>query len=360
MPPSAKIVSLDLAPLLVPMSEPHQTASGTITESPLIATTVRTSAGISGYSLLFTYTRTALKPTADLIRNLEPLITGRDLAPAAITHALHQKFRLLGTEGLLGMAIAAIDMALWDALARIHESPLYRLLGHEPQSVPAYGGVGYEGVKGSAQTAARWAERGLRGVKMKIGYPTVDEDRQVILAVKQAVPREMAIMVDYNQRLTPADAIARIRRLEDLDLTWIEEPVAAHDHEGHAVVARAVQTPIQSGENWWGPSELRQAIAAKASDYVMLDVMKIGGVTGWLEAAALASTHAILVSNHLWPEISAQLLSATPGAHYLEYIDWWNPVLEQPLELHDGLARPSDLPGTGISFNPEALARYAA
>src|SRR5262249_21152266 len=149
---------------------------------------------------------------------------------------------------------------------------------------------------------------------------------------------DVAIMVDYNQCLTPVEAVVRLRALDDEGLTWVEEPTLAHDYAGNALIAREARTPIQSGENWWGPLDLRQALDAGASDLVMPDVMKIGGVTGWLRAAALAQANGVRVSNHIFPEISAQLLCATPNAHWLEYSDWWNPILESPLEIRDGMA----------------------
>jgi mandelate racemase len=153
-----------------------------------------------------------------------------------------------------------------------------------------------------------------------------------------------------------------VRRLGTLDgegLTWVEEPVLAHDYDGHAFVAREIHTPIQCGENWWGPHELQRAIDARASDYVMLDIMKIGGVTGWLCAAALAEVHSIPLSNHLWPEISAQLMCASPVAHYLEYADWWNPILDEPLRVENGVAIVENAAGSGVSWNEKAVTRFA-
>src|SRR5260221_2412724 len=146
---------------------------------------------------------------------------------------------------------------------------------------------GYDGAVGSARVAAEWAERGFKGVRAKIGYPDVREDLEVIRAIGDAVGDSVSLMVDYNQSLTPVEAVERGRRLDGEGLTWIEEPTLADDYVGHAAVAREVRTPIQCGENWWGPHEMRKAIAAGASDYMMPDVMKIGGVTGWLRAAAL-------------------------------------------------------------------------
>src|SRR3982751_6554739 len=343
-----KIRELQVRAVRVPMTTPHRTASGVVSESPLVLTDVIADSGIVGRSITFTYTAAALGPTAELIRNIEPLIAGDELAPVEIAQKLARRFRLLGTQGLVGMALAGIDMALWDALARAHETSLARLLGGVEKPVQAYGAVGYDGELESARVAEDWARRGFRGVKAKIGYPTVAEDLCVIRAMRTAVGPDVALMVDYNQSLTPADAIERIRVLDSEGLTWVEEPVLANDYPGMAQLTREVRTPIQAGENWWGPEELRHALDAHATDYVMLDAMKVGGVTGWLCASAMAAAQGLRVSNHLWPELSAQLLSVTPTSHWLEYADWWKPVLREPLQVEDGMA----IPGPAIEWTP--------
>lgn len=342
----------------VPMPEPHRTASGVIAESPLVLVDVETDAGVIGRGLVFTYTTAALKPVATLIENLAPLAVGRPLAPMSVADDLASRFKLLGTQGLVGMALAGIDMALWDALARVHRLPLARLLGGAERPVPLYGGIGHDGPEGSARTAERWATAGLRGVKAKIGYGSVAEDLAVINAIRSAVGDDLAVMVDYNQCLSPADAVQRIREMDGLGLEWVEEPTLAHDYDGHAAIARAVTTPIQCGENWWGPLDLRHAIQAGASDFVMLDVMKIGGVTGWVRAAAIAHTHNLRVSSHLWPEVSAQLLAVTPTRHWLEYADWWNAILQEPLGIDQGRSVPSDRPGAGMDWRDDVVSRY--
>jgi mandelate racemase len=340
--------------------EPHRTASGTVSESPLVLTDVFTDDGAIGHSIIFTYTVAALRPTAELIQNLATLIEGEPLAPAEIADSFARRFRLLGTQGLVGMAVAGIDMALWDALARTHGTSVLRLLGGVEKPIPSYGAVGYDGVAGSIRVAEGWAKRGFRGVKAKIGYPTVAEDLAVVRGIRKVIGNDMALMVDYNQSLTPALATERLRALDDEGLTWIEEPVLAHDYQGHALVAREIRTPIQCGENWWGPHDMRQAIDAKASDFMMPDVMKIGGVTGWIRAASLAEAHGIPISNHLWPEISAQLMCASPTAHFLEYADWWNPIIAEPLRIEAGMAIVGNPLGAGVDWNESAIARFAA
>jgi mandelate racemase len=316
------------------MEHPHRTASGVIAESPLVLADLETSEGMTGHSIVFTYTAEALEPTARFLQNLEPLLAGEPLAPVEIASKLAKRFRLLGTQGIAGMALAGLDMAIWDALARIHSVSLARLLGGIEKPVRAYGAIGYDGPDESARIAEDWVRRGFRGLKAKIGYPTAEEDLAVVRAVRKAAGKDVAIMVDYNQSLSPADAVRRIRMLDGEGLEWVEEPTLAHDYQGHAHIAGEVQTPIQCSENWWGAGDMRQAILAGGSDYLMLDVMKIGGVTGWMQAASIAAVHGLRVSSHLWPEISAQLLCVTPTAHWLEYSDWWNAIVAEPLYVH--------------------------
>jgi mandelate racemase len=355
-----KIQSLKVRAVRVPMARPHRTAAGVVSESPLVLTDVFGDDGVVGHSMVFTYTTAALKPTAELIRNLEALIQGDPLAPIEVEQKLFSRFRLLGTQGLVGIALAAIDMALWDALARWHNTSLVGLLGGAPRPIPAYGAVGYDGPDVCAREAAELAKKGLKGVKAKIGHPTVQEDLAVVRAIRKAVGDGVAIMVDYNQCLTPTEAVQRLRVLDGEGLTWVEEPTLAHDHAGHARIAREADTPIQCGENWWGTLDLRHALAAGASDFIMPDVMKIGGVTGWLRAAALAQAEGIRVSSHLWPEVSAHLLCVTPTAHWLEYADWWNLILESPLRIEAGMAVIDSAPGSGVSWDEKAVVQYAA
>jgi mandelate racemase len=353
------IRSLTVRALRVPMPEPHNTASGSVAESPLVLIDLLCDDGSVGRGLLFTYTPVALKPTAELVRNLEPLLAGQPAAPLDIEQLLLRRFRLPGTQGITGMAFAGIDMALWDAQARRAGVSLARLLGATERPAKPYGAVGYDGVKGSAQTAERLARQGFRAVKAKIGYASVAQDLEVVRAMRAAVGPDVAIMVDYNQSLLPGEAVERVRVLDGEGLTWIEEPTLAHDYAGHAQVARAAATPIQAGENWWGTLDLQHAIAAQATDLLMPDVMKIGGVSGWLRAAALAQAHGLRVSNHLWPEISAQLLAATPTAYWLEYVDWWNAILAAPLDVRDGEAHIAGVIGSGIEWNEAAVSRYS-
>jgi mandelate racemase len=354
-----KITELRIRSVHVPMP-PHRTASGVITVSPLVLLSIRTDEGVQGHSITFTYTPAALAPTAQLMMNLAPLLEGRALAPAALSDELHGRFKLLGTQGLVGMALAGIDMALWDALARQQGLSLCALLGGAPRPIRAYGGIGYDGADGTARAGEAWARQGLAGVKAKIGYPTIQEDLAVVRALRAAVGPDVAVMVDYNQSLSPTQAQERLAALAGEGLHWIEEPVQAHDFAALARLAAESPTPLQAGENWWGPLDFRHAFDAGVRDHVMIDVMKAGGVTGWQRVAAMAQAYGTPASSHLWPEISAQLLMATPTAAWLEYADWWNPILQEPLRLREGVADIDGVIGSGVEFNESAVAKYAA
>ena len=196
------ITSFQVRCVNVPMPEPHRTASGVVAVSPLVLLTVATDAGVLGHSITFSYSPAAHKPLGDLMKNLEPLAVGKPLAPVALSDQLHGRFKLLGTQGLVGMALAGIDMALWDAFARAQELPLHALAGRGGAPIKAYGGVGYDGAEGTAKAAEAWATQGhSSGVKAKIGYPTLAEDLAVIRAMRSAVGPGVALMVDYNQSL---------------------------------------------------------------------------------------------------------------------------------------------------------------
>ena len=353
-----KIRRVRATPVDVPLGRPHPTASGVVGSAPLVLVDLETDQGLTGHAYAFCYTPLALKPIADLTEALQPLIQGVTAAPLALAQKLQSRFRLLGPQGFTGIAMAAIDMAAWDLLAKSAGLSLTRLLGGEEQPVPAYHSLGMAGPEGAAREAAESVERGFRCVKFKVGYPQGEQDRAVIRAARAAAGAALQVMVDYNQSLSVPEAIERVQSLEDEALVWVEEPTRADDFAGHARIAAACRTPIQMGENLWGPHDLTKCLSAGASDFVMLDVMKIGGVTGWLRAVSQAEAAGLPVSSHLFPELSAQLLAVSPQAHWLEYQDWATPILERPLTLKNGFALPQTEAGCGLAWDQDAVERY--
>ena len=259
------------------------------------------------------------------------------------------------------MALAGIDIACWDALAQAAGLPLATMLGSGPRPIVAYNSNGLGLAKAPealAEEAEALLEDGFGAVKLRLGRPTLQADLAALRAVRRRLPDDVELMVDFNQALGLTEALRRGRAIDGEGLAWIEEPIRHDDYAGAARLTRELATPIQIGENFSGPSAMLTALAAGACDYVMPDLERIGGVTGWQRAAGIAAAAEIPMSSHLFPEVSAHLLAATPTCHWLEYMDWAAPILREPLRIEGGLALVPDRPGTGLEWAEDAVARF--
>jgi mandelate racemase len=252
-------------------------------------------------------------------------------------------------------------MAAWDALGQSLGQPLARLLGSTPRPIPAYNskGLGILPEKELVKEAAELLDEGFRAVKLRMGRADARDDLQMLKAVKKQIGPDVTLMVDFNQALSVAEALKRGRMIDgEGGVAWIEEPIRADDFAGNSRIAREIATPIQIGENFMGPEQMAQALAAGACDYVMPDAERIGGVTGWMRAAALAQGAGVEMSSHLFPEVSCHLLAATPTAHWLEYVDWADAVLAEPLRVKDGHLMVPEAPGIGLKWDEKAVKQY--
>jgi mandelate racemase len=360
---TAKLVirNIRARPVLVPFKRSPMSASGGIPSAALVLIDLETEAGITGRSYVFGFAPWTLKPIVGCLEGLGAAIKGDACAPVDLDAKLRRQVKLLDTPGLVGIALSGIDMAAWDALAQAEGVPLVRLLGGTARPVRAYNSCGLwiQPVEKLPDEAEQLAAQGsFSAVKLRIGRDDPAHDLAAVRAVKKRVGDRITVMSDYNQRLSVNEAILRGRMLDDEGLYWIEEPVRHDDYEGYARICAELHTPIQTGENLLNPYEMAQAIALESLDYVMPDVQRIGGVTGWLRAAALAHAHGIEMSSHLFPEFSCHLLAVTPTCHWLEYMDWAAPVLQQPCQVKDGHVVIPDRPGVGIEWDEAAVKRY--
>jgi mandelate racemase len=344
----------------VPMRYVLGTSADQVRVAPLLLVDVQTDQGVVGRSYVFCYRRTAARAIADLVDDAVAVIGGERIAPAAMAAKLQRRFALLGVTGVARMALSALDMALWDALAVAAGVPLAVLLGGAPRPIRAYNsnGLGLMAPQAVADEAEALLEGGLQAVKLRLGHPTLAQDLAVARAVRARLPAHIEIPVDYNQALSRTEALVRGRALESEGLGWLEEPIRHDDWSGNAELARELRMPLQIGENFNGPQAMLLALQHKACDLVMPDVARIGGVTGWMQAAALAATHDIPMSSHLMPEASAQLLAVTPTCHWLEYVDWTDAIAQQPVKIVDGHWPAQEQPGTGLAWDDEAVERY--
>ncbi|MGF6902392.1 enolase C-terminal domain-like protein [Paraburkholderia sp. GAS348] len=353
-----RITGLRARAVNVPLQYPVKTAVGTVATSPLVLIDLQTNANVTGTSYLFTYTPLALKPVRQMVEELAAVVKDMPLAPYAIDQLMQSRFRLIGYTGIIRMATAGIDMAVWDAQAKLHGLPLVELLGGTARPLAAYDSHSMDGVELALKRASDAVASGFKAIKTKIGYQTLEHDLNVVRSIREVVGDAVQIMVDYNQGLTVPDAVRRGKALEQEGIAWIEEPTLQHDYVGHSTIREALQIPVQLGENWFGPEEMNKAIAARACDLCMPDLMKIGGVSGWLRASALAEQHGLPMSSHIFQEFSAHLLAVSPTCHLLERMDLAGPIVEPVLHFKDGDAHFGDAPGAGIIWREKEVNRF--
>src|SRR4051794_1808929 len=279
----------------VPMTFALGTSRGVITKAALLLVDVQTAEGVSGRAYLWCYFREVMPAVAGILRTALEALRGDVVAPLDLNAKLSGRFALIGKQGIVRMAAAAIDMAAWDALAQAQGCPLATLLGAQPKPIPAYNscGLGLMPLDELAKEAEALLSNGFRALKLRLGYPTLAEDVAAVRRVKKSIPAETVLLVDYNQALDVAEAQLRGRALDQEGIAWLEEPVAHDDYAGAALLARELQVPIQIGENFSGPKQMQDALDAGACDYVMPDAERIGGVTGWQQAAAIAATRRV-------------------------------------------------------------------
>jgi len=354
--PSA-IRSVKARALVAPISRPVKNAFGVIEAAPLVLIDVATDQGVTGHAYLFGYSKLTLKPLVMLIEEIGRELVGKAIVPFDLMGAMDAKFRLLGWQGLIGMAVSGLDMAFWDALGQIAGKPVVELLGGSPRPMLAYDSYGAVDPAADEKHLRRSIEQGFRGIKIKGGYGDAANDERVVKGVRALLGPDIALMIDFNQSLDPEEAKRRIARLAPYDLTWVEEPVPQENLCGHAEVRKSSPIPIQAGENWWFPRGFAEAIAAGASDFIMPDLMKVGGVTGWLRVAAQAEAASIPMSSHLFAEASAHMLAVTPTAHWLEVLDFAGSILASPIRIVDGTLTARG-PGLGLEWNETGVSKY--
>jgi mandelate racemase len=353
--------SIRAHPVLLRLERPIVARIATIADWPLILIDLETEEGVTGRSYLEPYLPRAQRYLVPMLHDLGELLAGRPVAPVELFDAARRSLHFVGYGGLAMIAAAGLDMAAWDALARAAGVPLCVLLGGTTGDVPAYNsnGLWLQAPAAVAEEATALREEGgFAGLKLRLGRERLADDLAALDAVRTAVGPDMALLVDFNQGLNQADALARCHAIDGHGLAWIEEPVVYDDLDGYARLAADLRTPLQIGENFYGPRDLHRALQAKACDLVMPDFMRIGGITGWLRAAPIAAAAGIPISTHLYPEVAAHVLRVAETAHWLEWQNWADPVLQEPYAVRDGRLEIPAKPGTGIVWDEAAVAAH--
>lgn len=355
---SLTVKGIQARAVVLKLKRPVVARIATITEWPLILIDLDTDEGIVGRSYLEPYTAKAMKYLIPALLDLGAMLKGHTVAPVELYALARKSLHFVGYQGMSMIAVAGLDMAAWDALAKAAGMPLCVLLGGSVGSVSAYNSNGLwlkEPHAVATEAIELRDEGGFTGLKLRLGRDRLRDDLATIEAVRNTVGDDMHLMVDFNQGLDLGEALQRCHAIDDLGLDWIEEPLIYDNFDGYVQLAAELKTPIQIGENFYGPRDLDRALQCKACDFVMPDFMRIGGVTGWLKAAAIAGTAGVPVSTHLYPEVAAHVMRVTETAHWLEWQDWADPILQRPYDIKDGRLHIPDVPGVGLEWNESAV-----
>ena len=351
-----KIASIDAYACRVPPASPWEDATNKVQAIELIFVEVKTDTGLSGTGISYSVDigGTVIKT---LIEDyLTPLAVVMDpLDYERLWTKLNRQSRRLGL-GVNSMAIAAIDIAVWDIIGKHYGQPLYRLLGGARDSIPAYiSEINLSTTDTAADLTRRidyYLARGFESVKINICHDDPELDIERISKAKERLGRGGRLLVDLNQKWDAAEAIQRAARLDDFDLGWIEEPILYQDIDGHARLRQAIRTPIALGESLYSRQQFLAYLRADAVDVVQADVAFVGGVTEWLKIAHLANAFGRKVAPHYMMELSLQLLCGVENAFLLEDVVGGSltelGLLEESIRVDNGSATPPKRPGHGI------------
>jgi L-alanine-DL-glutamate epimerase-like enolase superfamily enzyme len=353
-----RVDRIETAVVSLPLERPVVTPIHNITTIDCVLVTVSTDSGLSGISYLWAFGPSRARVLAAMVQDLAGLVHGSDpLATEATWQRLWSDTNFLGHAGVSMLGISAIDTALWDIKGKALGQPLYRLLGGTKRAVPAYAGGLFlsDSIDAIVAEAKSYVARGFRAMKMRAGAKSEREDIARVEAVRAAIGPTVTLMVDVVQGWTAEQAIRMGRALSRFDLFWIEDPVLFDDIEGLARIAAALDTPIAAGENDYSKFGFARLIEARAADYPMPDLQRVGGVTEWMKVAAMAAAARLPVVPHVFHEISVHLAAAAPNASYLEYVPWWDKLFRETVKIVDGAATPPDRAGLGLEFDWDAV-----
>jgi len=360
--PQLTLHSIKLRVLSVPLRRPivSNPAVGKYTEWPFILVDLITNEGVTGRSYLEPYVLKSAEYILPAILAIAEAIRPKLLSPIDCFKTATQTMHLSGREGIGLIAASAIDMAIWDAVSKAAGQPLAQYLGASTGPVRAYNTNGLwllppDQLKDEALSLV--AEGNFSAIKMRLGREDFKADVAALDAVRNAVGSDVRIMTDFNQGLDLGEALLRLHALDGEGLQWFEEPIAYDNFDGCAQLARELKTPIQIGENLYGSRSFYKAVQAKAADLYMPDLMRIGGVTGFMRCAAIAGAAGIPISSHLYPEVSAHLLRASESAHWLEWRDWAHPFIAEPFAVRNGMVHVPDRAGSGIEWDEAAVSK---
>ena len=355
------VKSLSIKAANIPLRRPVVAKVGRFDNWAVIVTEITCSDGTVGKGYIGPYLADYMPAIVLTIKQLFKQFEGREIAPYQFYNEVMNSTSLMGRTGIATYALAALDISFWDASAKIAKEPLCVHLGGSIAPVKAYNSCGLwlDNINELYDEAELLIERGNFDIlKIRLGRDNISDDLKAIEDVKKALGNENILLCDFNQGYSLADAIHFLNILDDKGLYWFEEPINYYDYDGYKELRTRMKTPIMMGENFHGPDDAFRAMDQKICDFIMPDLMRICGVSGWMQTASIAAAYRIKMSSHLFPEVTSQLMRITPTADLCEWTDWAEPMLKEPYQIKNGNIIIPDVPGTGIDFKEDILEKY--
>lgn len=357
--PGPRITDIRLFTASSPISQPISDSTHDISEISFYVLEVETEAGVigQGYLLSFHYSPQAIRGT---LHDLRTFVLDRDYEvhqTLQLQHDYERESEYFGIVGLQRWALAILNVAMWDAWSRTLEQPVWRVLGSHARKVPVYGSGGWLSYSDDEliDEVVGYKKRGFTAVKIKVGSPELEQDVVRLRKVREAVGRDLNIMMDANQGMNVPNAIALIDAVRDLNIHWFEEPVSNRDYDGYAAIHSKTNIALAMGEREFDTVTLRELIGRGAIDLWQPDIIRIGGVEAWRDSAALAAAHHIPVLPHYYKDYDVPLLATIPNGYGAESFDWIDGIIDNPMTIEGGFATPRAGHGWGFRFLPEHL-----
>ncbi|MFM7148772.1 MAG: mandelate racemase/muconate lactonizing enzyme family protein [Gemmataceae bacterium] len=362
-----KITRIDCDLLQVPLNRPraspleHQ-ATGRLNHVVALVAQVHTEAGPTGLGFAYALQTTGRALFATLTEDLAPLLIGEDaLDHERLAHKVYWRLQTVGRRGLIPQAYSALDVALGDLKGKTANLPLHKLLGGARDSAEVYGSDTawlWMSARQILEASQPYLDHGMKGIKVKVGAnPSEDFDK--LHQLRETWGEEVWIAVDANERYDYTTALTMGRFFEEeIGIGWFEEPISCEDVEGHARLASKLEVPLAAGEMLFGVDEFERYLAHQSLAVLQPDVTRLGGITPWLEVAALARRHHLPVSPHLLPEIGVHLACGLPGVASVEYMPWLFPMFQHTPAIVQGRLVPPSGPGLGLSLDEGAVKRF--
>ena len=358
-----KITHVSVEVLETPVKLQYVAAGHAVSSNWHVLSRIATDDGVQGIGFAVSNRATLIRPLAQTAEELGQLLVGMNVMEIAAARArLERAGGWVGPGGMLSMAIATLDIALWDAVGKTVEQPLYRLLGGHRDRVRAYASdaMWYSmPLEDLAQSASYHVSQGYDMLKLRLGHEARPEGEAArVRAVQAAVGPDVQIMVDGTESWNEGQAVATGRALQEAGIVWLEDPVSHQNVAGLAQLAQVLDVPIAAGEHLYGPDPFQKTFEARAVDIAIIDLARVGGITPWMKVAAMAEARGIPVAGHVIPEVHVHLLAAAPNGYLVEYMPRSEPIFKTRLTLADGHLLAPQAPGLGVELDEAACEKY--